>query len=98
MIAGAGFRLAGFGELVCWMVGLLGCRAVVMSGGLLAGCWLDGLLAGCFASLLMGWAGWTACSVELALLEFFVSHFSVFLHCQDWRRCGRERSSSFFSK
>ncbi|MGB0810562.1 MAG: hypothetical protein ACPGRU_04805 [Candidatus Puniceispirillaceae bacterium] len=36
--------------LVCWMVGLLGCRVVVMSGGLLAGCWLDGLLAGCFAS------------------------------------------------
>ena len=25
-----------------------------------------------------GWAGWTACGVELALLEFFVSHFSVF--------------------
>ena len=46
MIAGAGFWLAGFGELVCWMVGLLGCRVVVMSGGLLAGCWLDGLLAG----------------------------------------------------
>ena len=38
--------LAGFGELVCWMVGLLGCRGVVMSGGFLAGCWLDGLLAG----------------------------------------------------
>jgi len=49
MVVGTGFRLAGFGELVCWMVGLLGCRVVVMSGGLLAGCWLGGLLAGCFA-------------------------------------------------
>ena len=45
MIAGAGFPLAGFGELVCWMVGLLGCLAVVMGGWLLAGCCLDGLLA-----------------------------------------------------
>ena len=45
VIAGAGFRLAGLGELVCWMVGLLGCLAVVMGGWLLAGCCLDGLLA-----------------------------------------------------
>ena len=45
VIAGAGFRLAGLGELVSWMVGLQGCLAVVMGGGLLAGCWLDGLLA-----------------------------------------------------
>ena len=49
VIAGAGSWLAGLGELVCLMVGLLGCLAVVMGGGLLAGCWVDGLLADWFA-------------------------------------------------
>ena len=34
VIAGAGFRLAGLGVMVSWMVGLLDCLAMVLSDGL----------------------------------------------------------------